>query len=408
MTSLQDQLTFVVTEFPGGEKSFVELPFDLDDGIERIEVSYRFPSGSVIDLGLAREGVMRGWSGSERGHVTIGADMATPGYLAGLGAGRWQVVLGIVRLGEGARVDVSVRLIARRARWLVGELHSHTEHSDGGVLVADAIHRARQAGLDFVALTDHNTVSQNLIRPDDPAIMVIPAMELTTFWGHCNFLGLSPAVADWRCRSPDEVRERVLEAKANGATVVINHPFQASAGGRWQAGFDLPVDALEIWNGNWGQHNEEALAFWQGELVAGRRLPITGGSDFHLKNRRRHGRPSNRLFVEGRSIADLLDAVRAGRNVVGFSADDLTAEPVPGSDAGFGAVAPVGTPVAVVFDGLSAGDEIRVVTEAGTIRAERPSVGRKILETRLEDRFVRFEVWHGSEPKLFTNPVYAE
>ena len=406
MTHSNDHLTFSVSDFPGGEKSFVELPFEVSADVDRIEVSYGFSSGSVIDLGLARQGRMRGWSGSERGHVTVAADVATPGYQPGALSGRWHVVLGIVKLGPEARVNVTVRLIARQRRWLTGELHSHTEHSDGGVTVLDAIYRARQGGLDFVAITDHNTVTQNTIRPDDPGILVLPAMELTTFWGHTNFFGLVEPVADWRCRSPEEVGDKMREARDNGATVVINHPFQRSAGGKWQAGFDVPFDALEIWNGTWAAHNVDALAFWQDQLVAGRRLPITGGSDFHLKNRRRHGRPSNRLAADGRSIAAILAAVRAGHNVVGFAADDLTAEPLPGAPL-FGDDVAVGSPIAIVFDGLSGGDEVRLVTETGLIAVEQPQADRHICECRLDGRFLRFEVWHGGEPKLFTNPIYG-
>ena len=399
---------FTVTDFPGGDKSFVELPFSVPETIERIEVSYAFSSGSVIDLGLARNGRMRGWSGSERGHVTVEGDAATPGYDAGTVPGDWHVVLGIVKVIEGARVDVTVRLIERKARWFVGELHSHSEHSDGGVTVLDAIYRARQGGLDFVSITDHNTISQNIIRPDDPAILVFPAMELTTYWGHTNFHGLVKPVADWRCRTPAEVGEKMVEAKANGATIVINHPFQRSAGGKWQAGFDVPFDALEIWNGNWAPHNIDALAFWQELLVSGKRIPATGGSDFHQKNRRRHGRPSNRLYAEARTMADLLAAVRAGHNVVSFSADDLTTEPVDASLPMFGDGAASGSKLAIRFDGLVSGDEIRVVTDAGVVSQQAVTAGSEIVEARLDGRFVRFEVWHGETPKLFTNPVYAD
>lgn len=411
MPGTQTQFSTTITEFPGGEKSFVEIPFDAGPDTERIEVSYHFPfgsGGSVIDLGMAHEGRMRGWTGSERGHITIEADAATPGYDAGPLAGKWDVVLGIVKLGENCKVDVTVRVVAKQPRWFVGELHSHTEHSDGGVTVLDAIQRARASRLDFVALTDHNTISQNFIRPDDPDILVMPAMELTSYYGHTNFLGLHKPVEDWRCRSPLDVADRMAEARAGGATVVINHPFQNSAGGRWQSGYDVAFDALEIWNGNWAEHNRQALAFWQERLVAGHKTPATGGSDFHLKNRRRHGRPANRVFADGRSIADLLAAVRAGRNVVSFAPEDTTAEPVSADAPMFGSDVPAGSPWAVRFDGLTIGDTIRIVTERGVMAWMEAETGSKVIEGRLDGGFVRFEVWHGDEPRLFTNPVYAQ
>lgn len=405
------ELNITIDSFPEGEKSFVEIPFTVGGDIERIEVAYHFPfggGGSVIDLGVAQHGRMRGWSGAERGFITLEEDRATPGYDCGPLAGAWHAVLGIVKIGPACKVDVKIRLIRKRERWLVGDLHSHSEHSDGGVTVLDAIHRARAGGLDFLAITDHNTISQNIIRPDDPGMLVIPAMELTSFWGHTNFLGLARPVEDWRCRSPSDVVDRMAEARANGATIVINHPFQNSAGGKWQSGFEAHFDALEIWNGLWTPMNAQALAFWQELLVAGRQIPVTGGSDFHLKNRRRHGHPSNRLRVSGHSIADILAAVRAGRNVVSFSPHDLTALPVGTGHPDFGSRVPSGTPIAVRFDGLSQGDEIRLVDENGYKNTIEPNDGVFTVELPFSGRFLRFEVWHGNEARLFTNPFYAE
>lgn len=403
------QITATITEFPGGEKSFVEVPFKAGPDTERIEVSYLFPAGSggsVIDLGIAHEGRMRGWSGAERAHITIEADRATPSYDAGPLAGNWAVVLGIVTIGPNCRVDVTIRVVEKQARWLVGDIHSHTEHSDGGVTVVDAIQRARASRLDFVALTDHNTISQNVIRPDDPGILVMPGMELTSYYGHTNFLGVHKPVEDWRCTSPMDVADKMAEARANGATIVINHPFQRSAGGKWQSGYDVAFDAMEIWNGHWSPLNADALAFWQERLVAGLVAPVTGGSDFHLKNRRRHGRPANRVHAEGHSIADILAAIRAGHNVVCFSPEDTMARPVDGAPM-FGDTIVAGSPIEVEFTALLAGDELRVVDETGTSGVVAADGDRLTWGGRLDGRFLRFEVWHGDEPRLFTNPFYA-
>jgi len=411
VAGVQTQFSKTIAEFPDGEKSFVEVPFHAGPDTERIEVSYHFPfgsGGSVIDLGMAHEGRMRGWTGAERAHITIEVDAATPGYDADTLSGRWDVVLGIVKLGENCTVEVSVRVVAKKPRWFVGDIHSHTEHSDGGVTVLDAIQRARASRLDFVALTDHNTVSQNFIRPDDPNILVMPAMELTSYYGHTNFLGVHRPVADWRCTSPADVADKMAEARANGATIVINHPFQRSAGGKWQSGYDVAFDAIEIWNGPWSPLNEDALAFWQERLVAGHITPATGGSDFHLKNRRRHGRPANRVFADGRSIADILAAIRDGRNVVSFAPEDTTAEPVSPESPMFGSIVAAGSPYGVRFDGLTIGDTIRTVTEQGVVASLQTDRGSYVSEGRLDSRFVRFEVWHDKEPRLFTNPVYAQ
>src|SRR5262249_59968395 len=105
-----------------------------------------------------------GWpGGARRGSVTPPA-AATPGYLAGeLEPGTWQVMIGIYKVhADGAEYRVTAEVsstpgrfsppapppspppladgnrLPRRAlpaapgrRWLAGDLHSHTVHSDG-------------------------------------------------------------------------------------------------------------------------------------------------------------------------------------------------------------------------------------------------------------------------------------
>ncbi|SMY07276.1 CehA/McbA family metallohydrolase [Flavimaricola marinus] len=401
--------THRITDFPGGDKSFVDIPFVVGDDIERVEVSYLFPTGGngcVIDIGLEKDGKSRGWTGSEYGHIWVAEDRASPGYRPGLLTGNWNVVLGIYHVGPDPWVDVQIRLIQRRKRWLAGELHSHTEHSDGGVMVGEAINRARNSGCAFLSITDHNATQQNHIRPDDPGILVIDAMELTTYWGHTNFHGLKDPVDDWRCRTPDDVPAKMAEAREKGATIVINHPFQNSPGGRWQCGLDVPFDAYEIWNGNWAPHNVQALAHWQSLLAEGRRIPATGGSDFHLKNRRRHGRPANRLHVQTHSVAGVLAAVRAGANVVCSAPDETMIEPRSGSPM-FGESATNGEPLGFVAIGLAQGDNVHLITEAGTVRVIDCVTETQEIEATLDGRFLRFEIWRGDQPRLFSNPVYA-
>ena len=194
------------------EKGYVHVPFDVPPGASRIEVEYayserigsdpRLTGGNTVDLGVFDErGIdpltagFRGWSGSERASFFIAEDEATPGYLAGpLGAGRWHVLLGLYKIApQGCtwRVQVRIRSEAGRragrgprtgagaagdlpsspppapfAPWLRGELHCHSWHSDGDRSAADVVSLARARGLDFLAVSDHNTTaSQARARP---------------------------------------------------------------------------------------------------------------------------------------------------------------------------------------------------------------------------------------------------
>ena len=46
-------------------------------------------------------------------------------------------------------------------QWLAGDLHAHTVHSDGALTVPELAVLAVERGLDFLAITDHNTISHH-------------------------------------------------------------------------------------------------------------------------------------------------------------------------------------------------------------------------------------------------------
>lgn len=82
------------------------------------------------------------------------------------------------------------------------------------------------------------------------------------------------------------------------------------------------------------------------------------------------------------------------------------ARPVDGAPM-FGDTIVAGSPIEVEFTALLAGDELRVVDETGTSGVVAADGDRLTWGGRLDGRFLRFEIWHGDEPRLFTNPFYA-
>ena len=168
--------------------AFLNVPFDVPVGCGAFTVSlaYSRGDGAVIDLGCEGPQGFRGWSGGARSRFSVTDDDATPGYLPGVASGSWQVVLGLHRVPlAGVDVTVTVSLVAgvepdvpvalpvfdRRPRpdlpsvdgmrWLAGDFHCHTVHSDGACTIDEVAGLAASAGLDFLAVTDHNTVSHH-------------------------------------------------------------------------------------------------------------------------------------------------------------------------------------------------------------------------------------------------------
>jgi len=264
----------------------------------RIALSYDRSAG-VLDLGCLDPLGWRGWSGGARSVVLLGESASTPGYLdRGVPAGEWAVVLGLHRLASaevsyevtvtfgadgpassGPPVPPAGAVRPRRElpsadglRWLAGDLHAHTVHSDGGLTVPELAALGVQQGLDFLAVTDHNTVSHHAelerVRSD---IALIPGQELTTADGHANAFG-DIGWIDFRRPASSWVDE----VAARGGVLSINHPIGYDCA--WRHPLDSSIPYAEVWHSSWRDRRDGGpLAWWQ---AAGLPVPV-GGSDWH-------------------------------------------------------------------------------------------------------------------------------
>jgi hypothetical protein len=342
---------------------YVYLPFDVPIGTRRVHVSYSYSQpatapfgmgpGNTLDIGifdsrghdfLTAPG-FRGWSGSARNEFFIGPAGATPGYISGpLFPGEWNLLLGTARgEPEGITYDVTVtlatdapaddRTLAGMApgesprsptepassngkRWLKGDLHTHTEHSDGANSIEEIVRNAIEKGLDFLAVTDHNTTTHHaeLDRLSYLPIVLIPGEEVTTYWGHANTWGLREWI-DFRCADEASIASVRDYIHRRGAILSINHP--KSTGPPWLFHGWEGYQAMEVWQAPWRFHNWDALQRWDGLLNRSERVVAVGGSDTHsippAAPRHPHGigNPTTWVYAE-ENERSILDAISAG------------------------------------------------------------------------------------------------
>lgn len=349
-------------------KRHIPHRFTLPDGGGQLDVHLRFAPFKVhgyqnmLTLTLFDPTGCRG-AGHRSGdahHVRISMDAATPGYLPGaLPPGEWivQIDTHMIMPGEplfytldiaiGQRSDAerasapafappAVRPPMRGAGWYRGDLHSHTHHSDAGErTLPELLQAARAVGLDFIFLTDHNTVS-GLAEMDASAsaeLFTAGGIELTTFWGHALCLGAREWI-DWRVRpGTGEMAQIASTAYANEQVFIIAHPQAigdpACTGCRWRYGEMMPGTArlVEVWNGPWAgdSNNEEALALWYDWLNQGLRLVATAGTDTHSNDDYAAKPGFNVIYSHSLSEAGLLRALRAGHLYLS-SGPELTVE----------------------------------------------------------------------------------
>jgi hypothetical protein len=335
------------------------VPIEVAAGTEALTISYRYSGddgSSVVDIGLFEPGPLdlgtssfRGYSGGSQRTVTVGRTSSSAAYRSGpLPSGQWHVMLGLYKVAPGG-VDVDIDVTesreeaktaarapapvspaispARRAdaaatrtpRWFSGGLHLHTTHSDGSISPGALADAARAAGLEFIAITDHNNTTHTR-EPLPPSPLHIVGEEVTTPAGHANVWGL-PANAwiDFRVRPTDPgaaaaINRLVAVAHKAGGIVAINHPVTDCAGCSWEQVIPDALDAIEIWNGEKGPQ-DAAIAIWDRLLRAGRHVTAIGASDWHRVPARIEA-AAVRVLAADLTQPAILDAIRRGHVIV--------------------------------------------------------------------------------------------
>ncbi|MGW4668603.1 CehA/McbA family metallohydrolase [Streptosporangium sandarakinum] len=322
------------------------VPFELPTGARAFTVRLTYDrSAGVLDLGCEGPAGFRGWSGGARSEYTVAPGWATPGYLPGEPEpGEWRVLLGLYRVPpDGLPYEVTViphlappvapparaglrppppppraPAAVRRGlpalgdlRWLAGDLHTHTVHSDGSLGVSELACLTADRGLDFLAVTDHNTVSHHAELPAAAtyaAITLVPGQEVTTDLGHANVFG-DVGWIDFR-EPPDRWAETVGE---RGGIMSVNHPVAADCA--WRHPMRTPPPAVEVWHWSWWDRTWGAPLAWTQAWSPG--AVLVGGSDYH---RPEEGHPPGdpTTWVLGR---DPLDGLRQGVTAVSATPD---------------------------------------------------------------------------------------
>jgi hypothetical protein len=363
---------------------------------------------------------------------------------------------------ERRRADAALRAEAKGE--LRGAYHVHTTASDGRGTLADVVRAAREAGLEFVVVTDHNVRT-----PERPAwvegVLVVPASEASTPLGHVIALGVPRAL------SREERESDPLGAiRALGGEAVLAHPlhperpFTGWARGPWR-GFEVVSDDT-AWHRVVADHDlgralraalvlpwdrgraelaladdpADELARFDVELRAARAADPRRPARVLFCSVDAHGYPSYAAAFEGFSmrvpVAATGDAERDARAVTAALTDGSAscvmdavapaarvrlapaAAPPGVAPAGLGAARPAaldltleapritGAEVRLLRDGelvfRTRGDPVR----GGAVRARLPCVDGAVAACPPGD--YRAEVRRDGRPWIFTNPVSIE
>ncbi len=154
------------------------------------------------------------------------------------------------------------------------DLHIHSAHSADGCMTLEQIAaRARAAGLDGIAVCDHDRVFTEDFSSSD--LLIVPGVEISTEYGHLLGLFVSQPIHT-KCFA-----ESIQAIHAQGGLAVLAHPFEHNSDALRLEPIAAMLDGVETWNSRAERKNPHANA--QAAAFAQKHdLLCTAGSDAHL------------------------------------------------------------------------------------------------------------------------------
>lgn len=291
------------------------------------------------------------------------------------------------------------RVLDKKEGWYYGELHAHSNYGEGKETVAELVKRAEKSNLDFLAITDRNTMAAC----KDPgfksnSVALIPALEwgsekrgVALIYGARTF----PEFVD----SIPQAQALVDLIQAQGGFFGIAHPCFPTAPWQWGLGY---VNGVEVWCRDWRSvppmtldqvdenlkerikgklahtiafaaatsdlsANGQAAIFYDAELVRGLKAAVIAGSGTSSPEVPM-GQPVTCVFAKEKSVKGILDGMRRGRTYVcsspagpklHFSADVLKDNTI---DCSIGGIIPLGVPTLFIVQVENAkGKEVQIL-----------------------------------------------
>lgn len=335
------------------------VPFDVPAGTKELEIAHDdLSEANILDFGLEDARGYRGWGGGTEEHTIVSERAASRAYVPGpLDVGGFRVVVGkakVVASPAKYRIEVTFRdaptlaaqmerkpytdapALERKTRYYAGDFHVHSRESTDARPGLDEIGTfARSRGLDFVELSDHNTVTQlefvGDAQPRHPQLLFLPGIEYTTYQGHANAIGATRFVEHKLGQAGTTIGTSVDAILAQGAVFSINHPLldlgDVCIGCAWKHEVSPEkVGGYELGTG--GQKEgarlflDVTLAAWEALLDRGSHAAAMGGGDDHQAGKAKGafasplGSPTTLVLADELSAPAILAAVKKGRTVV--------------------------------------------------------------------------------------------
>ena len=204
---------------PIARTHYIDHPFQVPEHASKVGLMLSFHKEILAQLFISLYDV-QGFRGNRmnpgaKGDVVlelwVAPDDASEGGMPGpLPAGQWRAQLDIEALGEETDYHLEVyaefapvpaalessypadHVVKAEPGWYKGELHAHSSESDGQHTVEEVVRTAVDVGLDYLALSEHFTISQwrKMAPLVHGPLALLRSCEITSHQGHANLHGI--------------------------------------------------------------------------------------------------------------------------------------------------------------------------------------------------------------------------
>ena len=145
------------------------------------------------------------------------------------------------------------------SKWYKGNIHTHTNESDGDSDPKTVVNFFVEANYDFLVLSDHNHITVLDYGNNHPDILMIPGEEVTVrepFNIHMGAIGINSYVEPvYGNDSVDTIKANTNAIHAAGGIAVLNHPNY-----RWAVNHEMinkvkELKFFEVFNGDKATNN---------------------------------------------------------------------------------------------------------------------------------------------------------
>ncbi len=213
---------------------------------------------------------------------------------------RYKTIKGSALMGKHKKLSRDKKNIKKEYKFVYGIPHSHTSNSTGKGTPIEAFQYAKNNGLDFLVITDHNNYMDEIIKYKDSKMskwtsllksaekinkkydnfLALTGFEVTgTPWGHFNFIGTKHFFKG----SIKDLNKLVLWLSNNPSIMSINHPGTHMEKLPFNDFLNNYLTLIEVGNGSSGKYSRYEKRYY-GMLDKGWKLAAVNSQDNHKIN----------------------------------------------------------------------------------------------------------------------------